>query len=94
VTDDKTPVEILAPPAIRQKLETIVSRISRIPVEEFQDDVLIREELGIDSLMAMEITAAVERALAVEIDEREMFDIRSVGEFVAFVDRRYRETHG
>ena len=92
---DKTEsAKILTSPQIRERLETIVSRISRLPVEEFQDDVLIREELGIDSLMAMEITASVEREFAVEINEAEMFDIRSVGEFAGFVDRRYRETHG
>ncbi|MDA3948752.1 MAG: acyl carrier protein [Spirochaeta sp.] len=94
MTDNNTPAEILNPPELRQRLETIVSRISRLPVEEFQDDVLIREELGIDSLMAMEITAAIEREFTVEIDEGEIFDIRSVGEFSAFVDRRYRETYG
>ncbi len=94
MTDKKNPEETLNPPELRQRLETIVSRISRIPAEEFQDDVLIREELGIDSLMAMEITASVEREFFVEIDETEMFDIRSVGEFATFVEQRYRETHG
>ncbi len=77
----------------RERMETIVSRISRIPRTEFADDVLIREELGIDSLMAMEIVATLEREFDIEINEAEMYDISTIGEFVAFVDQRCRERH-
>jgi acyl carrier protein len=79
---------------IRERTETIVSRISRIPRSEFADDVLIREELGIDSLMAMEIVATLEKELSIEIDETEMFGIQTVGEFARFVEERYRTAHG
>jgi len=72
----------------------IVSRISRIPRSEFADDVLIREELGIDSLMAMEIVATLEKELTIEIDETEMFGIQTVGEFARFVEERFRAAHG
>lgn len=76
------------------RLETIVSRISRIDRSEFAEDVLFREELGIDSLMAMEIVATVERELSIEVDEAEMFGIQTVGEFVRFIEDRFRKTHG
>ncbi|MGM0675175.1 MAG: acyl carrier protein, partial [Spirochaetota bacterium] len=48
---------------VRSQLIEVVSRIARIDADEIADDVLIRDELGIDSLMAMEIVAATERAL-------------------------------
>ena len=88
--------ELLAasPVALIDRLETIVARISRIDRSEFAEDVLIREELGIDSLMAMEIIATVERDLSIEIDEAEMFGVQTVGEFSRFVQERFRETHG
>lgn len=76
------------------RLETIVSRISRIDRSEFAPDVLIREELGIDSLMAMQIIATVERELSIEINEAEMYGIQTVGEFTSFVGERFRATHG
>ncbi len=94
MSDREQPTELMNSAALRDRLEMIVSRISRIPREEFEDEVLIREELGIDSLMAMEITAAVEREFSVEINEAEMFSIQAVGEFARFVEERYRETHG
>ena len=40
---------------IKQVVRQIVSGISRIDAKEFEDEVIIRDELGIDSLMAMEI---------------------------------------
>ncbi len=82
------------PATLIDRLETIVSRISRIDRSEFAADVLIREELGIDSLMAMEIIATVERDLSIQIDEAEMYGIQTVGEFTRFVQERFRTTHG
>jgi acyl carrier protein len=79
---------------IRSTVEVIVSRISRIESSEFSDDVLIREELGIDSLMAMEILAVCEKELRIEIDETEMYAVDTVGEFLKFLEDRYRSTHG
>lgn len=79
---------------LRDAIELIVSKISRIDRSEFEDDVLIREELGIDSLMAMEILARCERRFAIEIPESEMYEVQTVADFVAVVKRRFFETHG
>ncbi len=47
------------PELFKNDIKQIVSRISRIDVAELDDRVLIREELGIDSLMGMEIIATL-----------------------------------
>jgi acyl carrier protein len=69
------------PDLFKNDVKQIVSRISRIDVAELDDPVLIREELGIDSLMGMEIIASCERLLGVKIDEALFADIRTVGDF-------------
>ncbi len=69
---------------IYQIRETIAS-ILRVGIGEVEDDVLIREELGIDSLRALEIISACERSLGVEIDESACADFKTVGEFVGHV---------
>ena len=51
---------------LRLGIKNIVSRISRIDIAELKDSVLIREELGIDSLMAMEIIATCEKTWGVD----------------------------
>lgn len=74
---------------LRGRVEQIVSRISRIDASEFDDDVLIREELGIDSLMAMEIIATCEKELGIEIDETLFACVESVGDFMSIIHDLY-----
>jgi len=67
---------------IRGEIKNIISRITRIDSTEFEDDVLIREELGIDSLMITEILANCEKYLGVPIDETKLLSIETVGGFL------------
>lgn len=75
---------------LRSRVVDIVAGISRIDPEDFDDDVLIREELGIDSLQAMEIVAACEKALGISIDEGQLFCVETVGDFLGLVEALYR----
>ena len=79
---------------IRQTTKQIVSRISRIDAEEFEDDIIIREELGIDSLMAMEIIATCEKHLDIQIDEAMFGNIETVGDFLDLLVKLYQKKHG
>ena len=76
---------------LRLRIEQTVSRISRIAASEFEDDVLIREELGIDSLMSMEILATLEKELGLELDEGSFACVETVGEFFALLVSRYHD---
>ena len=79
---------------IRQTTKQIVSRISRIDAEEFEDDIVIREELGIDSLMAMEIIATCEKHLDIQIDEAIFGNIETVGDFLDLLVKLHQKKHG
>jgi acyl carrier protein len=74
------------PELFRSDIKQIVSRISRIDSAELDDSVLIREELGIDSLMGMEIIASCERLFGVKIDEALFADIQTVGDFFGLLE--------
>jgi len=76
---------------LREEIKKIVSRITRIDSIEFEDNVLIREELGIDSLMITEILANIEKLLGTTVDETMFVNAETVGEFLDLVtslDRR------
>ena len=75
---------------LRNRVVDIVAEISGIDPESFDDDVLIREELGIDSLQAMEIVAACEKAFGISIDEGQLFCVETVGDFLGLVETLYR----
>lgn len=78
----------------KNDIKRIVSRISRIDVAELDDRLLIREELGIDSLMAMEIIATCEKLLNVKIDETLFSDIQTVGDFLQLLVRLSKGSNG
>jgi len=72
--------------SIRMNIIKILSKISRIDYSGILDSVLIREELGIDSLMAIEIIANIELMYNIKIDESLMKDINTVGDFVNLIE--------
>ena len=76
---------------IQEELKNLVSLITRIDVSELSEEVRVREELGIDSLMAMEIVAACEKRFDIQIDEEQLFEIETVGEFHNLVVRLLKE---
>ncbi len=75
--------------ALIDEIKHIVAKISRIDESEFEDKVLIREELGIDSLMGMEVIANCEKAFDIRIDESRFAAIETVGDFLSLVRQLY-----
>ena len=76
------------PDLVKHQVKQIVSRISRIDEEDLHDHLLIREELGIDSLMAMEIIAKCEKHLGVRLDETLFADVRTISDFFELLTKR------
>jgi len=66
----------------------ILSKITRIDSSGITYDTLIFEELGIDSLMAIEILARVEKQFDILIEESLMIDISTVGDFVQTIEEK------
>ena len=69
------------------EIKNLVSQITRINMSELSDDVRVREELGIDSLMAMEIVASCEKRFRIHIDEEQIFEIETIGDFYNLIVR-------
>jgi len=70
----------------RKDIKRIISRISRIPLEELDDDVRISEDLGVDSIMAMEIVGTLEIKLGVTLDTEQFASIDEVGDFLDLIE--------
>ncbi len=70
----------------RADIKNIISHISRIPLDELDDDVLISEELGVDSIMAMEIMATLEIKLGLSLNTEQFSCIDEVGDFIDLIE--------
>lgn len=76
------------------EIKEIISRISRIDASELEENIVIRDELGVDSLMAMEIIATCEKQLDIHIDEGILFEIETIGDFINLIVKLYEQKHG
>jgi acyl carrier protein len=70
---------------IYQDIIKVLAKITRIDASSINDDVLIRDELGIDSLMGIEIIAKVEKYYNIHLEESLLLEINRVGDFINLV---------
>jgi acyl carrier protein len=70
---------------IRQGIVKVLAEITRIDASTITDDVLIQDELGIDSLMGIEIIAKVEKYYNIHLEESLLLEINRVGDFIDLV---------
>ncbi|HOT46342.1 MAG TPA: acyl carrier protein [Spirochaetota bacterium] len=74
--------------SLRESIIKTIATIARINEKNIDDSVLIREELGIDSIMSLEIVAQIERHYGIVVDEEETLQIKTVGEFIDYVQSK------
>ena len=64
--------------AIKQDVRKLVSKVSQVPEAELKDDARFVEDLGVDSMLALEIIAGIEKKYKAIIPEEEIPKIRTL----------------
>lgn len=62
----------------RKEIKKMISEIAEIPESDIKDDAKFSEDLGIDSMMALEIVASIEKKYKVVVPEEKIPTIRSL----------------
>ena len=62
----------------KKEIKKMISDIAEIPEEEIKESASFAEDLGIDSMMALEIVASIEKKYKVVIPEEKIPTIRSL----------------
>lgn len=75
---------------IHQDIIRVLAKITRIDASSIDENVLIRDELGIDSLMGIEIIAKVEKYYNIHLEESLLLDMNRVGDFINLVKSKLR----
>jgi acyl carrier protein len=65
---------------LRDQLRTMIAEL--IEIEDFGDDQKLTEDLGVDSMMAIEIAARVEKRYHIRISEEELRELRTFNDIV------------
>ena len=78
------PIEnAIDPMKIRTEIRQIIADIVEIPAEQVGDNTSLADELGVDSLMALEIVATIEKKYRVQIPEEKLQRVKTLNDTVA-----------
>jgi acyl carrier protein len=77
---------------IRAEVKKLIAEVTEREPEEITDTALFADELGVDSLMAMEVMVAVDKKYKINIPEDEFAKIKNVDDTVAVVQRYVSST--
>ncbi len=77
---------------IRNEVKKLIAEVTEREPEEITDTALFADELGVDSLMAMEVMVAVDKKYKINIPEDEFAKIKNVDDTVAVVQRYVSST--
>ncbi|OGX44264.1 MAG: hypothetical protein A3G38_00950 [Omnitrophica WOR_2 bacterium RIFCSPLOWO2_12_FULL_51_8] len=72
---------------IKKEIRGLVSELAEIPVKDLRDTARFAEDLGIDSMKALEIVAAVEKKYRVIVPEEEIPTIRSLQQMFVLIEK-------
>ena len=78
------PVNDLTVERITTELRTLISEIIEVPEDQIKEDVPF-ETLGVDSLIALEIIASVEKKYRIHIPEEQLEQVKSFRDTIALV---------
>ncbi len=78
--------------------DEIIAKVKAILVEEFEleEDVvvpeaLLREDLGLDSLDAVDLIVAVEKAFGFRVEQKVVMEMETVGDFHAYIHEHHAQ---
>ncbi len=72
---------------IRKDVKAKVSEITEIPEDKLKENAKFVEDLGVDSMMALEIVASIEKKYKIVIPEEEIPKIRSLQEIYGLLEK-------
>ncbi len=73
---------------IKKEIRKIVSGITEIPESDLKDNADFVRDLGIDSMMALEIVASIEKKFKIVIPEEEIPKVTSLNGIYKLIEKR------
>lgn len=70
----------------REKVKGIISLVTKISTSEITGEKLIRDDLGVDSMQAIEALAILEKELNIVIDPEKAFNVATVNDLFDLIE--------
>ena len=84
----------MATQGVAEGLREIMAARLGLPTEQLVPEARLAEDLGLDSLDAVELAISVERKFDIEVPEEELTKLKTVADMVALVESRVRQAPG
>jgi len=72
----------MKPANLEQEIKALIAEIVEIDVDKITPDAKLVEDLGMDSMMALEILASVEKKYKIKIDEEYLTKLTTLKQIV------------
>lgn len=72
---------------IKQEVKQMVAEITELSMDKLTDDARFVEDLGIDSMMALEIVAGLEKKYRIVIPEEDIPTVRSLSNVYGLMEK-------
>ena len=76
-----------SPEEIKKEVKALICEITEVPEKDLKEDAKFVEDLGIDSMMALEIVASLEKKYRIVIPEDDIPTVRSLGNVYALLEK-------
>ena len=84
----------MATQGVADGLREIMAARLGLPAEQLVPEARLVEDLGLDSLDAVELAISVERKFDIEVPEEELTKLKTVADMVALVESRVKQAPG
>ena len=84
----------MATQGVAEGLREIMAARLGLPAEQLVPEARLVEDLGLDSLDAVELAISVERKFDIEVPEEELTKLKTVADMVALVESRVQQAPG
>jgi acyl carrier protein len=73
---------------VANEVRNLISEVIEVPPEQIKGDSSFANDLGVDSLMALEIVAAIEKKYRIQIPEEKLQQVKTLNDTIALA-RQY-----
>jgi len=75
---------------IKKEVKSLISKIIQIQEEDIKEDADFFKDLGIDSMMALEIIASIEKKYRITIPEEDIPKLTSLEKIYEYLDKSFK----
>lgn len=76
---------------VKKEVKKMISGIIEVPEENLQEDISFAEDLGVDSMMALEIIASLEKKYKIIVPEEKIPTVRNLKNVYALLEEIMRK---